>query len=118
VRKRENEARLLREMAYLYCRSKHSARGGLGKAAALCPDCAGLLDYALERTARCPFMETKTFCSACSVHCYSRERQEQIRELMRFSGSRLLLRHPVVCLRHIFTGLRAKKQLKRKDLGK
>ena len=31
-------------------------------------------------------METKTFCSACKVHCYKPEMREQIRTVMRWSG--------------------------------
>ena len=26
--------------------------------------------YARECSDKCPFMETKTFCSNCRVHCY------------------------------------------------
>ena len=47
--------------------------------------------YAHQRIDCCPFMESKTFCSNCSVHCYQKEQREQIRRVMRFSGPRMLL---------------------------
>ena len=63
-KKREKEKKTLRVMIGVYCRGKHKHKGEL------CPECQKLLDYALLRTEKCPFMETKTFCSNCSVHCY------------------------------------------------
>ena len=48
--------------------------------ASLCPavprPCS---DYAWARSDHCPFMEAKTFCSNCKVHCYRPEMREQIR---------------------------------------
>ena len=37
-----------------------------------------LLDYAKHRSEKCPFMEEKTFCANCKVHCYKPEVREQI----------------------------------------
>lgn len=65
-------------------------------------DAESLKDYARLRIARCPMMETKTFCSACSVHCYQAEKREQIRQVMRWSGPRMLLRHPLMTLHHLW----------------
>ena len=62
--KREREKRMVSEMIALYCRKKHHTKGGL------CPECADLEAYARMRSDKCPFMETKTFCSNCKVHCY------------------------------------------------
>ena len=45
-------------------------------------------------------METKTFCSKCKVHCYKPDMQKKIKEVMRFSGPRMLFYHPVLALRH------------------
>ena len=60
--KRDGEKLLVSEMIALYCRKNHhTAKGNL------CPQCQALHDYALQRIERCPFMETKTFCSAFIV---------------------------------------------------
>lgn len=37
----------------------------------------------------------KTKCHKCSVHCYMPEMRERIKEVMRYSGPRMLLHHPV-----------------------
>lgn len=58
--------------------------------------------YAVMRINKCPFMETKTFCSACKVHCYRAEKREQIRMVMRWSGPRMLLHHPLMTLHHLW----------------
>lgn len=93
--KREREKRTVALMIRIYCRKKH------GTKKMLCPQCQALQDYAMGRSDKCPFMETKTFCSNCKVHCYKPEMRDKIRAVMRFSGPRMLLYHPVMALRHV-----------------
>jgi len=57
--KREREQQVVSKMIELYCRKKHKTKGKM------CPDCQVLKDYAELRISKCPFMETKTFCSNC-----------------------------------------------------
>ena len=57
-----------------------------------------------------PFMETKTFCSACKVHCYKPEMRQQMRAVMCYAGPRMLLSHPIPVLRHIAETLRRKRR--------
>ena len=99
-RKREKEKQTVRFMIEIYCHRKHKTRGE-----ELCTDCSELASYAAARTDRCPRMEEKTFCSGCKIHCYKPEMREKIREVMRFSGPRMLIYCPKMFLRH----LRAKK---------
>ncbi len=94
-RKRAREAAVIQEMISLYCHGLHGTPKG-----SLCPSCAELLAYALRRVARCPCMETKTFCSQCRIHCYAPDMREKVREVMRYAGPRLLFRHPATCLHH------------------
>lgn len=108
-RKRERESRVMAEMISLYCRDVHHTAKG-----SLCPECAALSAYAQKRIVRCPFMRTKTFCSVCSVHCYAPEQQEKIREVMRYSGPRILFRHPVMCVHHGIDTLEAEMRSKEK----
>ena len=56
-------------------------------------------------------METKTFCSNCRVHCYRPDMRERIREVMRFSGPRMMLYHPVMAVRHLIESRREKRLL-------
>ncbi len=106
AKKREREKTMVSEMIALYCRGNHGSRRG-----ALCPDCAALADYARQRSEHCPFMETKTFCSNCRVHCYRPEMREKIRQVMRYSGPRMLFHHPAAAIRHVVETRREKKRL-------
>lgn len=108
-RKRARESRVVHEMIALFCREVHHTAKG-----SLCPECEALDAYAQKRIARCPFMRTKTFCSMCSVHCYAPKQQEEVRQVMRYSGPRILFRHPVMCLHHGLDTLGAKMQSKAK----
>lgn len=71
-------------------------------------NCADLAAYAAARTARCPFMATKTFCSQCKVHCYAPEKREKFRQVMRYAGPRLLFSHPLMTIHHGIDTLGAK----------
>lgn len=103
--KRQREKEMVGQMIALYCKKKHRCREGL------CPACTALRDYAFSRSDRCPFMETKTFCSNCKVHCYQPQMREQIRQVMRFCGPRMLFYHPVLAVRHLVESRREKKRM-------
>lgn len=106
--KREQEKKLVSQMIAIYCHKNH------GTKSELCDACKELDEYAQERSDKCPFMETKTFCSNCKVHCYKADKREQIREVMRFSGPRMLLYNPVIVARHMIESLKEKRKLEEK----
>ena len=103
--KREQEKEVVSLMIGLYCKKKHKTKG------VLCDECKKLDDYAKLRSDKCPFMETKTFCSNCRVHCYRPDMREKIRAVMRWAGPRMLLHHPVAAARHVIETKREKKKL-------
>jgi len=74
-------------MIDLYCRKKHKGEG-------LCADCEQLMQYALERLTKCHFGTDKTACKDCKAHCYKNDMRNRIREVMRFSGPRMLFYYP------------------------
>lgn len=102
--KREREKRIVTEMIRLYCRRMHHSK-------TLCAECKSLAEYASSRSDKCPFMETKTFCSNCKVHCYKSEMRERIRIVMRFSGPRMIFYHPVMAVRHVIESQKEKRSL-------
>ena len=104
--KRIREKTTVNLMIELYCRKNHGTKRG-----ELCPECTELRDYADQRSDHCPFMETKTFCSNCRTHCYKPEMRERIRTVMRFSGPRMILHHPVMAVRHLRETKKEKKRL-------
>lgn len=100
--KRQEEKQMIKQMINLYCRKKHHQKQ-------LCYECQALLDYANMRIDCCPFIETKTFCSACKVHCYQKAYRDKIREVMRFAGPRMLFVHPILATKHLLITLKSKK---------
>jgi hypothetical protein len=90
----EREARTVRLMIDLYCRSHHGAKG-------LCGECRKLAAYAEQRIGKCPFGEEKPACGRCTIHCYKPEMKVRIREVMRFAGPRMTWRHPLLAIRHL-----------------
>lgn len=107
--KREREKRVVMLMIRLYCRKKHGTKSGL------CPECAALEAYATERCEKCPFTETKTFCSNCKVHCYKKDMRDMIRAVMRFSGPRMIFRHPIMAIGHVIEDRREKKRMEKES---
>ncbi|MFC2060085.1 nitrous oxide-stimulated promoter family protein [Chloroflexota bacterium] len=95
----KRESKTVRVMIELYCRKHHSSDG-------LCRECLKLMEYARRRLEACPFQEGKTTCAKCPIHCYSPVMREEIRAIMRYSGPRMLYRHPLVAAWHLIDGRR------------
>lgn len=89
------EWKTIQAMIRIYCRNKHGGRG------ALCEECEELRLYAERRLEKCPFSDEKPTCVKCPVHCYEAGMRERVRQVMRHSGSRMLLRHPILAIRHL-----------------
>ena len=87
-------------MVRCFCRYRHETTAGL------CPECRGLLDYATLRLDRCRFGREKPSCANCPVHCYQRDRRDQMKAVMRYAGPRMLWQHPGLSLRHWWDGFR------------
>jgi len=97
----EREQRTLQVMIALYCRRQH------GSQSALCEACQELQDYAMQRLQSCPFQLGKTTCARCPIHCYREDMREYIRQVMRFSGPRMLFHRPLLTLLHGLDSLRS-----------
>ena len=92
----EKDIKVLATFIGCYCRGKHKSAKG-----ELCPDCAELLRYARVKRERCP-LDPKPSCKHCHVHCYGKVQRATIREVMAYSGRRLLLRGRLDLLWHYF----------------
>ena len=106
--KREREKKVVALMIALYCKNKHGGKE-------LCLECQSLLAYASMRSDKCPFMETKTFCSNCKVHCYKSDMRQRIREVMRFAGPRMVFYHPILAVKHVIESKKEKKRLEKDE---
>ncbi len=90
----ERERATIENMIAIYCTEKHAGQG-------LCAECRKLLEYSTARLNSCPYDEGKPTCNRCIIHCYDSAHREQIKAVMKYAGSRMLLYHPVQALRHL-----------------
>ena len=96
-KKKEKEQRVVEKMIEMYCHAHHHRQSNVN----VCQECQELLDYAKQRIEACPFMKEKTFCSNCTVHCYSDDMRENIRKVMRYAGPRMIFHAPILALWHL-----------------
>lgn len=94
------EFKTIEAMVNIYCHAWHKKEG-------LCEECNAFLIYANEKLDRCPYGQTKPTCNKCPIHCYKPEKREQAKKIMRYAGPRMLLKHPILAIKH----LRAEKRL-------
>lgn len=102
------EKKLIPVMIRIYCRGKHKTKGKK-----VCAECGELTDYALFRLEKCPFKVDKKFCSFCKIHCYKPEMRIKIKDVMKYSGPRMLFSHPIYAVSHVVQMINYKKKLKK-----
>ena len=73
-----------------------------------------LLAYALGRVDNCPYGKDKPVCANCRIHCYKKEMRIKIEEVMRYSGPRMMFRHPYLSFMHFIDSLKKYPQIKAK----
>ena len=88
-------------MTAIYCEDHHGLSSG-----GLCSNCQELMNYSEERLAKCPYGQAKPTCARCPIHCYKKQMREEVRNVMRYAGPRMPLRHPWQALTHVFDKLR------------
>ncbi len=107
------EEKTIEAMVNIYCREQH------GAGSELCSGCNELLDYSKNRLERCRFQERKPTCANCPVHCYRPVMKEKVKDVMRYSGPRMVFRHPVLAVSHFLYGFRkAPSRSKQRDLNR
>jgi hypothetical protein len=87
----------------LYCRHKHAdepkelmslrthdVQRIADREISLCPQCTKLLAHAFVKRSHCP-MNPKPPCKHCPTHCYHERYRDAMREIMRYSGRKMLL---------------------------
>ena len=71
-----------------------------GRPVMLCPGCAKLLAHALVKRSVCP-MDPKPACKHCPKHCYHPTYRQQVRQVMKHSGRKLVMRGHLNYLVHL-----------------
>lgn len=107
------DLKILADFIELFCHAKHNRktvgersipgilRSGKRPSKTICVECAGLLDHGIKKRALCP-LDPKPTCKRCHVHCYTPEYREKIREIMAYSGRKMILRGRLDYLWHYF----------------
>jgi hypothetical protein len=107
--RRARALKTIETMVRMYCRGHRHEGHTL-----LCTECGTLLEYATRRLERCVFGDAKPTCANCAVHCYRADMRERIRDVMRWAGPRMMLRHPVMALAHLIDERRPVPKLRAK----
>jgi len=95
------EEETFRKMAGIYCRNHHSSRSQL------CQTCEEMVQYVTERVSVCPYGDEKPVCGKCPAHCFTPEMRDKVRLLMAFAGPRMMVRHPILAIRHCVDMMKA-----------
>ena len=101
-------AKTIEIMIKMYCVDHHDTEKEL------CENCSELFDYAMVKLDKCRFGDDKPTCARCPVHCYKMDKREEIRKVMRYSGPRMLKKHPVLAIQHLIDGKKKPPDLKKK----
>lgn len=96
----KRERKTIDYMVGIYCTGHH------GTNSEICIECLQFRDYAFMRLSKCPFQEKKSTCGKCVIHCYNPDMKLKVKKIMRYSGPRLLLHHPILALYHAWDGRR------------
>lgn len=104
--RREREAIIVRHMIDIYCNAHHNVERGRKSR---CESCSALIEYAGKRLQKCKFGDSKPVCKECPVHCYSLSMRENMKQVMRWSGPRMLYKKPLYAFIHMIDSQRAQK---------
>jgi uncharacterized paraquat-inducible protein A len=107
------DLKILARFIELFCHARHD-RKKVGERAlpemlqqgkrshqTICIDCAELLEHGMKKRATCP-LDPKPICKSCHIHCYTPEQRLKVREIMAYSGRRMILRGRLDYLWHYF----------------
>ena len=97
------ELKTIKLMTVIYCKAHHQdsvCNDGVCNDS-VCDDCAAFIKHAEQKLDRCVYGELKPACKACPIHCYKPEQKEQARLIMRYSGPKMLFKHPILAIKHL-----------------
>ena len=94
------EKKTLSIMIDIYCKQFNS---GVSEH---CAEYRELLNYSLKRVDNCPYGENKPVCPKCKIHCYNKNMRAKIKAVMKYSGPKIMFRHPYLALMHFVDSFR------------
>jgi len=105
----QKDIKLLGKFVEVYCKGKHgpvervllSLPAGLEKRN-LCSECSVFMRYAIARRINCPLEAEKPSCKHCRTHCYNKANLALVKEIMAYSGMKLIQRGRLDYIWHYF----------------
>jgi len=109
--KQIKDVRILARFIQVYCHDRHDPQAngqvelplqlqpGWGRRHTICAECAELLEHGIRKRTLCP-LDPKPTCKKCHIHCYGKEYRQKVREIMAYSGRKLILRGRIDYLWH------------------
>ena len=105
----KKDIKLIGKFVEVYCTGNHGAvervvfslPAGLGERC-LCPECTIFMQYAVTRRIKCPLEAEKPTCKHCRIHCYNKANLAKVKEIMAYSGRKLMLRGRLDYIWHYF----------------
>lgn len=109
TKQQKKDIRLIGKFVEVYCSGKHEMverntfmlPAGLGQRM-VCSECATFMEYAVSKRLKCPLEAEKPSCKHCRIHCYGKEQREKVRQIMAYSGRRLMMRGRLDYVWHYF----------------
>ncbi len=109
LKQQKKDIRLIGKFVEVYCAGKHMGvekhpfllPEALGKRQ-MCAECAGFMTYAVARRLKCPLEAEKPSCKHCRIHCYAAPQLAKVKEIMAYSGRKLMMRGRLDYIWHYF----------------
>lgn len=99
----QEEKDLIETMISIYCKGKGHKRKENQE---LCESCNELKIFAFLQINKCVKLDTnqKAICGLCKYKCYSRNKEMELKmkEVMKYSGPRMIFKHPIKTIKHVF----------------
>ena len=108
TRQMRKDIRLIGKFTEVWCGGRqHQTRhpfqlpDGLGQLR-LCSECSGFVEYAINKRQKCPLEVEKPSCKHCRIHCYAEKQRAMVKQIMAWSGRRMILRGRLDYIWHYF----------------
>jgi len=99
-KRRKREQVTVEKMINIYCKETHKHQNER------CEDCEKLYKYSSRKIEECILGENKSICARCKIHCYKTDMREAIKKVMRYSGPKMMIKHPLLTVYHIIDSRR------------
>lgn len=84
---------LVRAMTALYCKQIH-------RGSQLCPHCAALIEFEIERAKQCDEKQVKMQCCECNRQCYPDAKRLEINHIVRWAESKMRWKKLLLFVHH------------------